>query len=443
MRLNKYRGRILFCSLSFLGIFIFFVPVSYGQIPLLFLINLVKNFFVTKSQLIVLLFSLDLLVSLILGKLYRIEYFAQKHKKDYPFEIILYFFSFGCQLIIFWNPECPLLSDDNIGGQVFELAYSVMITIIMSGFFVVFIMKSGIVDFISCLVEPMMRKLFRLPGSAAVDCLSSFVSSASVGIYITSGLYEDKLYTEREACTVVTCFSVMSLGFMFVLTEMAGIPHLTTTVVIASFIIMIVLAIICARIPPLSKKRDVYINGEARQNIPPERMISMRERFRLALTLGDKRAELFQLKFLLDFFYNSILFAQKIIVIMIPLMVIVMSLATYTPLFEYMGKIFEPLLYMMRLPNIDQIAPATIIGITEVTLPVISIIGLEIETKSVFFVVVLSIVQIVYLTESASAILSSSIPLNFEELVMVFFIRTLIAIPLVAIAAHLVGVSML
>ena len=77
------------------------------------------------------------------------------------------------------------LQDPNVGGKVLELASTVMTTIILAGWGVVFILKSGVVEFVSILVEPVMRPLFRLPGEAAVNCLSSFVSSASVGVYFT------------------------------------------------------------------------------------------------------------------------------------------------------------------------------------------------------------------------------------------------------------------
>lgn len=88
--------------------------------------------------------------------------------------------------------NCPIISEPEIGGQAFSLAYSILVTIIVSGFFVTVIIESGLVEFVSFLIEPFMRKLFKIPGYAAVDCLSSFVSSASVGIYLTDGFYKEK-----------------------------------------------------------------------------------------------------------------------------------------------------------------------------------------------------------------------------------------------------------
>lgn len=103
--------------------------------------------------------------------------------------------------------NCPIISEPEIGGQAFSLAYSILVTIIVSGFFVTVIIESGLVEFVSFLIEPFMRKLFKIPGYAAVDCLSSFVSSASVGIYLTDGFYKEKKYTAKEAGIVATCFA--------------------------------------------------------------------------------------------------------------------------------------------------------------------------------------------------------------------------------------------
>lgn len=438
MKLKKYRGRVLFGVLSFFGIIVFFVPILKGQIPLLFLINAVKSRWADASQVIVLFFGFTLLVSVLLGRGAKVKFFRRRHEKDHLIEIIFYFLVFLFELIIFLDIDCSFLRDENIREEVFGVAYSVMITIIISGSLVVFIIKSGIVEFLSYLIEPLMQKLFCLPGSAAIDCLSSFVSSASVGIYITSGFYEDSRYTEREACTVATCFSVMSLGFMFVLTEMAGIPQLAIPVIVTSFIVMVMLAIICVRIPPLSEKREIYFNGKYKEEKCEKENISIKKRFLFSLTEAEKRAGLFQIKYIFNYFLDSVLFAQKTVATLIPPMVIVMGVARYTELFDWLGKIVVPVLKIMQLPNASQIAPATIIGIAEVTLPVISLIGIEIETKSIFFIVVLSIVQVIYFSESANAILSSSIPLKAIELIKIFFVRTLIAFPIVAIATHLV-----
>ena len=85
----------------------------------------------------------------------------------------------------FQIPPAAVFSDPDIGGQILGLAGTVMMTVSICGWFIVFILKSGIVEFAGTLLEPLMRPLFKLPGAAAVNCLSSYVVSAAVGVYMT------------------------------------------------------------------------------------------------------------------------------------------------------------------------------------------------------------------------------------------------------------------
>jgi nucleoside recognition membrane protein YjiH len=433
--MQQVKKNIKFIILSLLAIWVFFIPSINNQVFLVYIVNYIKNSLNHFSNIIVISFSIAIVISLLLGRCFNIQWFKRRHSKDHPIEIVSYFVALICELLIFFNIGGPFILNENVGGQVFSLAYTVLITIIVSGIFVTLVIKSGLVEFIACLSEPFMRKLFKVPGSAAIDCLSSFVSAASVGIYITNELYENKKYTEREACIIASCFSIMSLGFMIVLTEMAGIADLASYVIISSFIIMVILGIICSRIPPLSNKKNIYIDGTYPDEGNNKKCQS--NSLKYAWDSGINKASGFKMSDVFDYFVNSLLFAQKVIVVLIPLMMVVLLIATYTPCFEWIGKVVSPILVLLGLPNAEEIAPATIIGITEVTLPVISIVGLDIEIKSIFFVTVLSIVQVIYFTESANAILSSSIPLKIKDLIYIFFIRTIIGIPLVAVITHL------
>ncbi len=99
---------------------------------------------------------------------------------------------------------------------------------------------------------------------------------------------------------------------------------------------------------------------------------------------------------------------------------------------------FEPLLNLLALPDADKIAPTVLLSIAEVALPAIIISGADVAPMSVFFVCTLSTIQIIFFTESANAILESDIPLSVKDLIVIFLIRTILAIPLVALATHLI-----
>ena len=129
-------------------------------------------------------------------------------------------------------------------------------------------------------------------------------------------------------------------------------------------------------------------------------------------------------------------FALKIVSFVMSIATISLFLCWYTPIFKWIGMPMIPYLQLCQMPDAAAIAPATLVGIAEIALPVMTIAGMNIAPMSIFFVIVLSTVQIIFFTESANAMMQSDLNLKFPELVLIFLIRTLIAIPIVAVFAH-------
>ena len=83
------------------------------------------------------------------------------------------------------------------------------------------------------------------------------------------------------------------------------------------------------------------------------------------------------------------------------------------------------------------VAPATLIGFTDMFVPALLIAGTT-SVKTKFIIGVLSLVQIIYMTEVGAIVIKSEIPLNLWKLFLIFMERTLIAIPLITLFANLV-----
>ncbi len=60
-----------------------------------------------------------------------------------------------------------------------------------------------------------------------------------------------------------------------------------------------------------------------------------------------------------------------------------------------------------------------------------------VAAQSVFFVVMLSISQIIFMTEAGNAMLGSKMKISFGDLIINFVVRTLICIPIIALFSHL------
>ena len=69
-------------------------------------------------------------------------------------------------------------------------------------------------------------------------------------------------------------------------------------------------------------------------------------------------------------------------------------------------------------------------------IPALLITGIA-SVKTKFIIGVLSLVQIIYLTEVGTIIIKSEIPLNLWKLFVIFLERTLIAIPVIVLMANL------
>ncbi len=285
-------------------------------------------------------------------------------------------------------------------------------------------------------MEPFMQPVFKLPGEAAVNILSSFVSSASVGVYLSEQYYKKGRYTTRQVCSVVVNFSVISVGYIGVLASLSGIEELYGALLAVSFVAVLLMGAIMIRIPPLSQIADTKLNGKEGEGVREKIFIS--ERFKRAIGAGCSSAGRFTVK---SFGYNAVqsfMFAQKIVGVMIPTVTVVLILVYYTPLFIWLGKPIAPLLSLVGVPDAISAAPSVLIGIVEVSLPSILIGRTDACQQSRFFVTLLSIIQIVFFSEAGNAILASEIPLGFKKLVSIFLIRTLIGTPIAAFFAWLV-----
>ena len=84
-----------------------------------------------------------------------------------------------------------------------------------------------------------------------------------MGILLTSKQYENNFYTQREAAVVGTTFSAVSITFSLVVIAQVQLEHLFLPFYGAICLAGIVAAIIIPRLPPLSLKKDRYIDGSA------------------------------------------------------------------------------------------------------------------------------------------------------------------------------------
>ena len=111
--------------------------------------------------------------------------------------------------------------------------------------------------------------------------------------------------------------------------------------------------------------------------------------------------------------------------------------ANFTPFFTWLSLPFVPFLQLLQLPEAGAAAPAFVVGFADQFLPVI--LGQAIESDLTRFVIACAAVtQLIYMSEVGALLLKSRLSLNLGDLAAIFFLRTLITIPICAGIAHLI-----
>lgn len=422
-----------FCILSVIGIFMYFIPVSGSVVPVVVIVNIVKKILGNGLNYVVLLALIALAAAIIGSLVFKNEWCTRFLGGEKKSKLIHYLVALLVVLAVWFQiPPAAVFSNPDIGGQILSLAGTVMLTVSICGGFIVLILKSGIVEFVGTLAEPLMKPLFKLPGAAAINCLSSYVVSAAVGVYMTDQYYENGVYNRREAVAASTCFATISVGYVGVLCSLGGINDMYGTILGLTFVMVLVMTAITVRIPPICRIPAAYMDGAKAEETVQDDL----PRLKRAVRAAALKSREFDGKAFCDSIVSALKFSQKIIAYMIPIVIVTLSLVHLTPLFTWLGKPIAPLLGLLGVPDAAQAAPAVLLGFIEVSLPTIAV-STGVAAPAVFFTVLLSICQIIFMTEAGNAMLGAKFKMSFAELILIFLVRTVIAAVLIAGLMHL------
>ena len=431
-----------FLIFSIIGILYFFVPLAptaSGRTTwLVQSVNLIKGWLKPCLSYIVLIFVALLVIGCIIARVTdKFPLLTKMYGSVKVYSIVLYVLGLIFAVMVVFQAGPAAILDPAVGADGLGISKTVIVTIIIAGLFVIFVTDFGLLELIGALIEPLMRPVFKVPGYASIDAVTSFVANPTLGIFLTNRLYKDKMYTTREAASISTNFSFISMGFFAVLVESAGILDHYGDVVLWSFLLSFAIAAIMIRIPPLRGLPDLMYDGSPR---PEEKKAKYSaELFKNAMIKAVETGNSVDVaatfkKTLMDVF----IFAQKISAYIMCIYVLVMVVVKNTNIADYLGIPFVPILNLLGIPNAAEIAPSFILGLAEVALPSAFISGLGVAPAAAFFVVTVTALQIIMFSNSAVSIMESDIPLNAGKLVIIFFLRTLIAMPLVAIVTHII-----
>ncbi|OHX57185.1 hypothetical protein BB776_00085 [Planococcus salinarum] len=308
---------------------------------------------------------------------------------------------------------------------------------LFAGLLLPLLMNFGLLEFFSSMMMKIMRPLFRLPGRSSIDALASWVGDGTIGVLLTSKQYEANKYTQREAAIIGTTFSVVSITFAIVVIGEIGLasyflPYYGTVILTG-----VILALIMPRIYPLTRKPTTFIDGSEQdsqtEDVPKGYNVATHGMER-ALEKADSNRS--ASKFFKDGFKNVLDMWIGVAPVVMAFGTIALILAEYTSLFAILGAPFVPYLNLLGIPEAADAAQLMVVGFADMFLPAILGAGIESELTR-FVVATLSVTQLIYLSEVGGVLLGSKIPVNFFDLVVIFLLRTVIALPIIAGVAHL------
>lgn len=328
--------------------------------------------------------------------------------------------------------------DGGAGGFVLAALLTVLVIIFaIAGLLLPLLLDFGLLEFVGALLTKVMRPLFKIPGRAAVDCFTSWIGDGTLGVMLTCNQYEGGYYSAREASVIATTFSAVSITFSIVVLAQVELMQYFGPYYLTICLVGIACAIICPRIPPLSLKKDTYlVEGKAMPETIPEGYSSSVD---YGLTLAVERVE--EHKGVGEFFSNGLKNAMGMWFGVMPVVMcigtIALALSNHTEIFTILGKPFLPLLELLQIPEAAAASKTMIVGFTDMFTPsVIAAEGVKSEMTK-FVIAVISVTQLIYLSEVGGLILGSKLPVNLIELFVIFIERTLISLIIVSPIAHL------
>lgn len=308
----------------------------------------------------------------------------------------------------------------------------------MAGLLLPLLLDFGLLEFIGALLTKFMRPLFNVPGRAAVDCITSWIGDGTLGVMLTCNQYEGGYYSAREASIISTTFSAVSITFSLVVLDQVGLVDYFGIYYLTICLVGIACALICTRIPPLRLKKDKYlVEGHKMPETIPEGFANSRE-YGMHLALQRVEAHKGFGEFISNGTKNMASMWFGVLPTVMCIGTVALIIANTTPIFEYMGVPFRPLLAILGVPDVNAAASTMIIGFVDMFTPSILISGAGACAMTKFIVAVVSVTQVLYLSEIGGLILASKLPVGLIEMFIIFLERTLISLLIVCPVAHLI-----
>lgn len=424
---------------SCIGAFAFMCPIP-GEngsfvIPITYLINAVNSIFSDYLIYITLVVILCSAIFSFIGSVLKPDFIKNSVILSGAFSVKWYWMLLrvlgaGTAFLVFLKigPEW-LIGNDTGAFVLYSLLCTVIAIAVIGCGLLPLLTEFGLMEFVGTLLGPIVKRLFRLPGRAAVDCLSSWLGATSIAVILTNGQLEKGYYTQREAATIATNFSAVSITFALVVISQVGLMDSFFSFYGTVCLVAVVSAIVLTRIPPLSRKPDTYLvettyKGEV-YHAPGYSLLSWA--WHQAVEKANDNGYTSK-SYLTDWVKNSCMLLFSILPLVMFIGTFALAIAYFTPILSWLGYPFLPLLKLLQIPEAAAASQTMVAGFADMFIPSVIASATITSTFTRFLVAVVSITQVLYLSDNVAMILSTKIPASLLDMFIIFIERTIISL---------------
>lgn len=310
-----------------------------------------------------------------------------------------------------------------------KLALTVGMIVPLGAVALAFLVGFGLLELIGVLMQPIMRPIWRTPGHSAIDAVASFVGSYSVGLLITNRVYLEGKYTAREAAIIATGFSTVSAAFMVIVAKTLNLMPVWNFYFWSTFVIAFAVTAITAWLPPISRMDN---SGGVSDGLPAGRT-RWQAAWDAGLTQSQSAPSLWSV--LRDNLRDGIAMASAVVPTILAVGLIGLLLARYTPVFDLLGLLLLPFVWLGGLSEPMLTSKALASGLAEMFLPAIQLKGADAVVRYVAAVV--SVSSVLFFSGSIPCVLATRIPLSLRQMVAVWFVRTVLSLLMAAAVGHI------
>ncbi|MEF9990508.1 MAG: hypothetical protein RRZ84_06040 [Romboutsia sp.] len=236
---------------SFIGIFIFFVPIKLDGTYRTLLYHMSYKVQYDMNSFL----KLCIITFIFLG---FIKPFIMKGSKETPNKLFIIKKVVSLIIIanIFYGTKDTFIVSENTMFIIEEFIFNIATLLPLTSIFMVFLLNYGALEIVESFCHKLMKTTFKISGKTILNILIYISTDCFCGFFITNSMYKKGKLRQNEAIFLILNFSIASIpSISYVCSELEINKF---ALICTSLLILIISNAIICRIYPLNKKKKSY-----------------------------------------------------------------------------------------------------------------------------------------------------------------------------------------